>query len=685
MKIERGRPWPMGASHDGAGVNFAVASERATAIDVCLFDASGRTETGRVRLPERTDGVFHGYLPGLAEGQVYGLRAEGPWAPQDGDRFNAAKLLLDPYAREIVGRFEWRPEQFASVRGDLTRPETSDNAAWALKARVVVDDACDRGGDRRPSTPLADSVIYELHVKGYSARRDDVPAALRGTYAGLAHPASIAHLERLGVTAVCLLPIHHRIDEERLVGLGLTNYWGYNTIGFFCPEPRLAAAEGGKALRDEFRAMVRALHDAGIEVILDVVYNHSAETDSNGPSVSWRGLDNPGSYRLEPQDRRIYTDYAGCGNIFDIRRPAVLRLVMDSLRFWVAEMHVDGFRFDLASVLGRGDAGFERQAAFFAAVAQDPALAGVKLIAEPWDIGPGGYQLGGFPRGWAEWNDRFRDTMRAFWLRGGPSRGPSRGAFAQRLCASAGDFRSQGRAPSASLNYVVSHDGYTLRDLVSYVDKHNEANGEGNRDGTNDNWSTNAGVEGPTDDARINALRGRLQRVLLATTLLAQGTPMLAAGDELGHTQGGNNNPYCQDNEITWIAWPAADDALIDYTARLIALRRTLRPFGNAWYDGSPDGLSWFEADGRPLDTAAWNDPSQRVLGCRIGKPGGGGPPLLLLFNGDADARRCTLPPGPWTLELDSAEPDGSTRRLIAATTIDVAAHSLALLASTPR
>jgi glycogen operon protein len=675
MKIETGRPWPMGARWDGAGVNVAVYSDHAEAVELCLFDDSGET---RLRLPGRTDGTFHGYLRGAGPGLVYGLRAHGPWAPEAGHRFNPQKLLLDPYAREIVGRFEWRPEQFGHVRGHLGTPEPADNAAYALKARVVDADRYDWGDDRPPHIASADSVVYEMHVKGYSMRNPAVPAALRGTYAGLAHPASIGHLRRLGVSAVCLLPVHQRIDEERLVGMGLTNYWGYNTIGFFCPEPRLAAATEPKAIRDEFRAMVQALHAAGIEVILDVVYNHTAETDSDGPSIAWRGLDNATYYRLEAADRRVYENHAGTGNMLDIRQTPVLQLVMESLRWWVTEMRVDGFRFDLATVLGRGDHGFDRRGPFFTAVAQDPVLGGIKLIAEPWDIGPGGYQLGAFPRGWSEWNDRFRDTMRAFWLTGGPSRG----AFAQRLCASAAEFQASGRPPAASLNYVISHDGFTLRDLVSYAGKHNEANGEANRDGTNDNFSVNGGVEGPSDDPAIQAARGRLQRALIAINLLAQGTPMLAAGDELGHTQRGNNNPYCQDNAITWIDWSSADEALTSFTARVVALRRAWQPFANAWYkpEPGPQNLAWFDTDGSALSDAAWNDAARRTLGCRIETAGRAAGPLVMLFNGEPHDTAFRLPAGGWLVHLDTSRSDGGDITPADGPHIDVAAHSLVLL-----
>jgi glycogen debranching enzyme GlgX len=663
LAITPGRAWPIGAHADATGVNFAVFSAHAQAIDLCLFDVTGTHEVARLRLPGRSGDVWHGRVEGAAPGLIYGLRALGAWRPDKGQRFNPAKLLLDPYAREIVGRFEWVDLQFAADRAHPKQMDTRNNAATALKARVTRD-TYDWGDDQPPETPLADTLLYELHVKGFSALNPAVPEALRGTYAGLGHDASIAHLKRLGVTAVSLLPVQHRIDEERLVKAGLSNYWGYNTIGFFAPEPRLSCTpRDGAATRAEFRSMVKALHAAGIEVILDVVFNHSGEGDATGPTVAFKGLDNASYYRLPPDARSDYDNYTGCGNTVDLRHPRVLQFVMDALRYWVAEMHVDGYRFDLAPVLGRGDEGFERRAAFFAAVAQDPVLARVKMIAEPWDLGPGGYQVGNFPNGWAEWNDKFRDDMRAFW-----GRHPStRGAFALRLCASSDLYEARGRAPAESLNYLISHDGFTLRDLFSYNERHNLANLEDNRDGTAHNLSFNCGVEGPSEDADVNALRGRLQRAVLATTLLAQGTPMLCAGDELGHTQGGNNNPYCHDSAVTWIAWPDADAQLIEFTARVAALRRAARPFANRWYSGLTDplglhDLTWFTRSGEPLQGNAWTDTASRVLGCLIGEPGRAAAPLLLLVNADADDTTFMLPAGVWEVLLDTTQPTGLGR-----------------------
>jgi glycogen debranching enzyme GlgX len=656
-----GKPWPLGATWDGHGVNFAVVSAHAKSLDLCLFDALGESEISRTPLPGHSHDVWHGYLEGAAPGLIYGYRAHGLWRPQQGQRFNAHKLLLDPYARDIVGRFEWREEHLGADPQHPHHADARDNAAFALKARIV-DSAYDWGGDTQPHTPLADTVLYELHVKGFTKLHPGVPEALRGSYAGLAHDAAISHLKRLGVTAVSLLTVHMHLDEQRLTRLGLSNYWGYNTIGFFCAEPRWASGVAGLSPRDEFRSMVKRLHQAGIEVILDVVYNHTAESDELGPNLSFRGLDNSLYYRLQPQHRSHYENHTGCGNTLDLREPRVLQLVMDSLRYWAGEMHVDGFRFDLAPVLGRTDHGFDKRAPFFAAIAQDPLLSRLKMIAEPWDVGPGGYQLGGFPRGWLEWNDRFRDTMRSFWV----EQGSNRGDFAQRLCASSATFQAQGRAPAESVNYCVSHDGFTLRDLVSYGHKHNLANAENNRDGHGHNHNHNCGVEGPSDDAAVNTLRGKLQRALLATQLLAQGTPMLAAGDELGHTQGGNNNPYCQDNQLTWIAWDKADADLIAFTQRVLALRRELLPLGAQWYEGRADAagvtdLAWQRADGLPLHGDDWRPVGQSALACLIGKPGRASAPLLWLINGSTAPVQFKLPAGHWQLLLDTSHTRGLT------------------------
>ena len=679
-----GKPWPMGATWDGKGVNFAIFSAHAKAMALCLFDEAGTTELSRLMLPTHTCDVWHGYLPGASPGLIYGLRADGLWRPDRGHLFNPHKLLLDPYAREVVGHFEWRDEHFGADRQHPLHMDIRDNAALALKARVV-HDSFDWDGDQPPCVALQDTVLYELHIKGFSELNPQVPEALRGTYAGLGHAASVAHIKRLGVTSISLLPVHYALDEERLVAMGLSNYWGYNTLAFFVPSPRLAASQDGMKARDEFRVMVKTLHAEGIEVLLDVVFNHTAESDGSGPTLSFRGLDNASYYRHPPESPAAFENHSGCGNTLDIRQPRVLQLVMDSLRYWVSEMHVDGFRFDLAPVLGRGDHGFEPHGAFFTAVAQDPVLSQVKLIAEPWDIGPGGYQVGSFPRGWLEWNDHFRDVMRGFWLQGIDA-ARSRGDFALRLCASSDLYQPRNRAPGVSVNYVVSHDGFTLRDLVSYNERHNEANGEDNRDGHSHNLSNNSGTEGPSDDPQVNDLRGRLQRALLATTLLAQGTPMLCAGDELGHSQRGNNNPYCQDNEITWIDWLRLDDDLIDFTAWVLSLRRQLLPFGNHWYSGLTDtlglhDLSWLHSSGEVLQGEAWQDNSERVLGCLIGQPGRARAPLLLLVNPDADDHDFMLPAGVWQAVLDTAHPRGLTRwQGQGEVLLRLGAHSLMLL-----
>ena len=663
LVLAPGHPSPLGAHWDGRGLNIAVASTQAQAIELCLFDATGRLETHRGRLPACSLDVWHGYLPCPpgstlgAPGQLYGLRAHGPWRPESGQRFNPRKLLLDPQARQIVGEFNWGPEHLGHDGHHPLQPDPRDNAATALKCRVVHDDF-DWGDDRPLRIPLAETVLYELQVKGFSRCNPAVPEALRGSYAGLAHPASIAHLQQLGITAVSLLPVHHWLDEQRLVGLGLRNHWGYNTLGFFCPAPRLAAEPA--AARDEFRRMVRSLHQAGLEVMLDVVFNHSAESDEHGPTLCWRGLDNAGSYRLPPEQRSAYDNYSGCGNTFDLRQPRVLQLVMDSLRFWAGEMHVDGFRFDLGAVLGRGDHGFERDGPFFKAVLQDPLLgrllADGKLIAEPWDIGPGGYQAGNFPRGWLEWNDSFRDTVRAFWLGGATTRGQ----FAQALAGSADRLQARRRLPGESVNYIVSHDGFTLRDLLSFDVRRNQANGEDNRDGHGHNLGWNCGHEGPTDDPEVLWLRGRLQRALLATLLLSQGTPMLAAGDEIGHSQQGNNNPYCQDNPISWIDWAQADAGLLQFTRQLLALRRLLAPLGPQWYAGLADAhgqpdLAWLRRGGQPLQDWDWTQSASRVLGAWIGAPGRGRQPLLMLFNAEPQDTDFSLPPGAWQCLLDSS------------------------------
>jgi glycogen operon protein len=663
LNLLPGQPWPLGAHSDGQGVNFAVFSAHAQAMELCLFDESGTVQTAKLPFVERTHDVWHGYLPNAKPGLIYGLRAFGPLSPEQGHRFDASKVLLDPYARDIVS-----PQLLARV--------THDRFDWE--------------DDKAPNTALSRSVLYECHVKGFSKLNEAIPQELRGTYLGIAHPASIAHLKRLGITAVSLLPVQYSLTEQRLSAMGLSNYWGYNTLGFFCADPRLARGAQGMNPRDEFRAMVKTLHREGLEVLLDVVFNHSAESDENGPTLSFRGLDNASYYRLQVDSKSLYENHSGCGNTLDIRSPHVLQLVMDSLRYWVSDMHVDGFRFDLATALGRGDTGFDRDGAFFTAVAQDPVLSRVKMIAEPWDIGPGGYQVGGFPNGWLEWNDQFRDTVRSFWIQSAASspqsssNGATRGTFSMRLCGSSDIYQTHQRSPAESVNYVVSHDGFTLRDLVSYNQRHNEANGENNRDGHGHNLSFNCGAEGPSVDPTVNALRSRLQRVLLATTLLSQGTPMLCAGDELGHSQGGNNNPYCQDNATTWIDWSQADADLTAFTAHVVALRHTLQPFHPQWLTGVPDqnglrDVAWTNQDGTVLHDQAWHDSTQRTLACLIGKPGKSHSPLLMAFNASDTEQTFSLPAGQWLGALDTSQVRGATD-WCGQGALPVPAHSLVLL-----
>ena len=697
--IRPGRPWPLGATlgPDPArrvapapeeGVNFAVWAPDANGIEVCLFDAGGERELERLALPCHSEGVWHGWVAALGEGCVYGLRARGPWAPERGQRFNPAKVLLDPYAQEVVGRYaaaEGTDADFSLYVGHDAQeprlPDARDNAAQALKARVLRPVAADLS--HQPQHPRARSVIYEAHVRALTQRHPDIPAELRGSYAALAHPAMLDHYRALGITTLNLLPVHARADEPRLQALGLRNHWGYNSIGFFAPEPRYWSGLPGTSPSTELRAAIHSLHQAGVEVVLDVVYNHSAEGDEVGPMLSMRGLSNARYYRLDAADPSRYVNWSGCGNTLNFGEPRVVQLLMDSLRHWVLSYGVDGFRFDLAPVLGRDASGrFNRAGPFFASIQADPVLARVKWIAEPWDLGPEGYRLGGFPTGWLEWNDQYRDTLRAWWLRGGADRG----MFAHRFAASSGQFHHSEREPGASVNFITAHDGFTLADLVRYDHKHNEPNGEGNRDGHHHNSSWNCGVEGPSDDPAVCALRGRLQRALLASLAMSLGTPMLLAGDELGHSQRGNNNPYCQDNEITWLDWDHADQALLEFTAHVIALRRRLLPLGAQWYSGMPDArgladLAWLRRTGKPLTVQEWDNRSSRVLGALIGAPGGGGAPLLLLVNGRDMDLDFLLPPGDWLAELDTTAADGrSGWRRRAAASCPLPARSLLLL-----
>ena len=659
-----GSPSPLGASWDGQGTNFAVHSGSAEAVDLCLFDDGGR-ET-RVPLEETTGHVWHGYLPGVGPGQRYGLRIDGPYDPNAGQRHNPSKLLLDPYTRAVDGEFRLHDAVFGSVPGRDHVQDHRDSAPWVPRS-VIVHDAFDWRDDRPPCTPWPESVVYELHVKGFTARHPGVPEQLRGTYAGLAHPAAIAHLLDLGVTAVELLPVQQFVSEPHLLRRGLTNYWGYGTVGYFAPHAAYAAGGTRGEQVAEFKAMVRALHEAGLEVLLDVVYNHTGEGDQTGPTIAHRGIDNAGYYRLDPADRARYRDVTGTGNTLDLRLPAVLQLVTDSLRYWVSDMHVDGFRFDLAAALTRGDNEVDLRSAFLQVVQQDPVLSQVKLVAEPWDVAPGGYLVGRFPAPWAEWNDRFRDGVRDTW------RGQAGGVreLASRLSGSSDLYRSAGRAPWASVNFVTAHDGFSLHDLTAYEHKRNKANGEDGRDGESHNRSWNCGVEGPTDDPDVESLRRRQARNLLTTLLLSAGTPMLTMGDEVRRTQLGNNNTYCQDGPLTWQPWdsrPDADD-LRAITARLIRLRREHPVFrqssfflGRPQADGVRD-LAWFGADGRELTDEQWFDPGQRTIGMyldgqgiRVRGPRGErvvDDSFLLVLHTGAEPVIVTLPAAPWAVSWD--------------------------------
>ncbi|MGF1640168.1 MAG: glycogen debranching protein GlgX [Rhodospirillales bacterium] len=671
-RIEPGSPSPLGATWDGRGVNFALFSEHAEKVELCLFDAKGRQEVERIALPEYTDRIWHGYIVGMQPNQLYGYRVHGPYDPHNGHRFNPNKLLLDPYARAIEGSLILSDAHFG-YRRDSSRADLSfdrrDNGRTMPKCRVV-EPAFTWGAERRPGTPWSETVVYELHVGGYTKLHPEVPEPLRGTFAGLASAPVIDHLTRLGVTAVELLPIHTIADEPHLGNHGLRNYWGYSSVAFFAADARFYARQRVH----EFKTMVANLHAAGIEVILDVVYNHSGEGDELGPTLSFRGIDNASYYLLRHDDRSKYADVTGCGNTLDLTHPRVLQMVMDSLRFWVDEMHVDGFRFDLATTLARERHGFDPGAGFLDAVAQDPTLSRVKLISEPWDIGYGGYQLGNFPPGWSEWNDRFRDTVRRFW------RGDRHviGDLATRMTGSADLFQRHGRRAWSSLNFVTAHDGFTLHDLVSYDRKHNEANGENNRDGTDLNNSWNCGVEGPTDDPRINALRQRQKRNMLATLLLSMGTPMIVAGDEFGRTQRGNNNAYCQDNEIGWVHWQertADDQALSEFVRMLLGIRRDHPLFrrssfltGRDLADVDIKDARWLTPECREMTPEDWAHPDARCLGLRMfendsaPKRGDRGELFFMMLNGSDHRIEFTLPTplltGRWTTVFDTAQPD---------------------------
>jgi isoamylase len=680
MRLWPGGPYPLGATWDGSGTNFALFSEAAEGVELCLFDGDGAagwpgTET-RVALSEVDGFVWHGYLPDVGPGQRYGYRVYGPYAPARGHRCNPAKLLLDPYGKAVDGQVRWHEAVFGYRFDDPSSPSTADSAPF-MPVNVVINPFFDWGDDRPPRTPYHETFIYEAHVRGLTKRHPALPEEVRGTYAGLAHPAVVEHLTRLGVTAVELMPVHQFVSEHDLVERGLVNYWGYNTIAFLAPHHGYAATRQPGGEIAEFKSMVKALHGAGIEVILDVVYNHTAEGDHRGPTLSFRGIDNTAYYRLGEEDKRYYVDYTGCGNSLNVRSPHALQLIMDSLRYWVLEAHVDGFRFDLASALARELHDVNRLSAFFDLVQQDPVVSQVKLIAEPWDVGEGGYQVGKFPPLWSEWNGKYRDAVRDFW-RGRPAALPE---FASRLSGSSDLYETSGRRPVASINFATCHDGFTLTDLVSFNAKHNEANGAGNTDGSDDNRSWNCGAEGPTGDPAVNALRARQRRNFLATLLCSQGVPMLLAGDELGRTQGGNNNAYCQDSELSWMDWDLAerDADLLDFTRAVSALRREHPVFRRRrFFRGGPAGdghladIAWLTPSGREMGDQEWRTPQALAMtvflnGDALTEPGPHGERVqddsfLLMLSAGREPLEFTVP-GPkfgecWAVVLDTADGD---------------------------
>jgi len=699
-----GAPYPLGATYDGNGANFALFSEVAERVELCLFDDDG-TETA-ITLPETTAFIHHGYLPGAQPGQRYGYRVHGRYEPSKGLRCNPAKLLLDPYAKAVEGEVRWDDAVFAHDPADPDGPASATDSAPFVPRSIVTSPYFDWGDDRRPRTPWHETVVYEAHVKGMTARHPDVPAEQRGTYAGLTHPSVLEHLHRLGITAIELMPVHQFIHDGRLAELGLHNYWGYNSIAFLAPHNDYASyGQRGQQVQ-EFKQMVKVLHSEGIEVILDVVYNHTAEGDHRGPCLSLRGADNAAYYRLDPADQRRYVDYTGTGNSLNMRHPHVLQLIMDSLRYWVNEMHVDGFRFDLAATLARELHDVDKLSAFFDLIQQDPVISQVKLIAEPWDVGEGGYQVGNFPALWSEWNGKYRDEVRNFW------RGVDHtvAEFGNRFTGSSDLYEANGRTPSASINFVTAHDGFTLDDLVSYQHKHNEANGEENADGTDDNRSWNCGVEGPTDDADVLRLRRRQRRNFLATLFLSQGVPMLLGGDELGRTQGGNNNGYAQDNEVSWYDWAAADEDLLEFTRRLSRFRRVHPVFRRRkWFQGRPimgetaGDITWFTPEGTPMTKADWQVSYARSLavflnGEAIPSRGPRGERVVddsffAVFNAFDDELAFRLPGIgfclSWTTVIDTAADDAATaipsgvptgEYLLAGTEVRVAGRSVVVL-----
>jgi glycogen operon protein len=703
MKVTQypGYPFPLGANWDGQGVNFALYSENATAVELCLFnETDDSTEAARIRLKERTNHIWHVYIPGLSPGQLYGYRVYGPYEPHNGHRFNPNKLLIDPYAKSIAGTINWDDSLFGYELGHPDEDQSfndADSAPYIPKA-AVIDPRFDWEGDKLPRIPYHRSIIYETHVKGFTKLHPGIPEEIRGTYAAIGHPVTIQYLKELGVTAIELMPVHHFVLDKFLADKGLSNYWGYNTIGFFAPDVRYASSgtRGEQVL--EFKHMVKELHKAGIEVILDVVYNHTAEGNHLGPTLSFRGIDNLSYYRLT-DDKRFYMDYTGTGNTLNAMMPNVLRLIMDSLRYWVLEMHVDGFRFDLAASLARELHEVDRLGSFFDIIHQDPVISQVKLIAEPWDIGEGGYQVGNFPPGWAEWNGKYRDCMRDYW-RGAES---MLGEFALRFTGSPDLYLEENRHPTASINFITAHDGFTLHDLVSYNEKHNEANGEGNNDGESHNRSWNCGTEGETDDPQIQHLRQKQKRNLLTTLFLSQGVPMIVAGDELGRTQGGNNNAYCQDNKISWVNWQDADTDLLTFTKKLVHFVRRHPIFNRRrWFQGQPikgvgvEDIAWFNTDGKEMNEENWKQDFAKTLGIFLnGKgiptPGPKGEQILddhffIIFNAYHDAIEFKLPPAKfgrqWTKVLDTGisyfEETGETWK--ASSSIHIEGRSVVLL-----
>jgi glycogen operon protein len=695
-----GNPYPLGSTWDGEGVNFAVHSEHATAVELYLFDkADDALPSARIKIVERSHSIWHVYVPGLKPGQLYGFKVDGPYEPLQGHRFNKNKLLLDPYAKAIAGRIEWHDALFGysvgSENEDLSMSEV-DSSSYLPKC-VVIDQRFDWGKDKPLRIPYHKTIVYETHVRGFTMQHPGIPEELRGTYAGLAHPASIEYLQKLGITAVEVMPVHFFVADRHLLEKGLTNYWGYNSIGFFAPEVRYASQGVFGEQVTEFKQMVKDLHQAGIEVIMDVVYNHTAEGNHLGPQFSFKGLDNATYYRLG-EDKRFYFDYTGTGNTLNANLPTVLRLMMDSLRYWIEDMHVDGFRFDLASTLARELHEVNKLSAFFDIIHQDPVISQVKLIAEPWDIGEGGYQVGKFPPGWAEWNGKYRDCLRDFW-RGENS---TLGEFALRFTGSADLYQEDYRSPTASINFITAHDGFTMHDLVSYNEKHNEANQEDNNDGESHNRSWNCGAEGTTEDDAINAVRAKQKRNLLISLFLSQGVPMLLSGDELGKTQNGNNNAYCQDNEISWIDWRNKDDALLDFTSKLIHFRRNHPVFSRRrWFKGRPikgsgvEDIAWFQPDGSEMEDDAWSNGFAKSLGVFLnGKgihlPGDHGEVIVddhfyVIFNAHHEAIEFTVPgkkyAAGWKLLIDSAEgtfnEDGSD---LQDEKVNVAARSVVVL-----